>query len=173
MAEVPEAMVNQVAWKIPNGLFLVGSRSGDEWNAMTASWVSQVSMDPVLIGVSVENKAVTKRLIEQGGSFSINLWSGEDTKVFVKFSKPAEKEDMTLNGRPIREGKTGVPIFEEAVAWIEAEVRQSHDLGSHTLFLGELVDCGFNGDPEEAKGQRIAWIGDTRMKYGGVARAAH
>ncbi|HEX6946395.1 MAG TPA: flavin reductase family protein [Acidimicrobiia bacterium] len=161
-------LVNKVTFKIPNALVLVGAASGDEWNGMTASWVTQLSQEPVLIGISVDNSAVTHRLITEGGAFSVNLWSSEDTRVFVKFSKPAVREDSTLNGRPVRAGKTGVPIFEEAIAWMECRVVQSHDLGSHTLFIGELVDAGVNDD--EA---RAAALADTRLKYGGVRRAGH
>jgi hypothetical protein len=85
--------------------------------------------------------------------------------VFVKFSKPAERDGNTLNGRPVRVGTTGVPIFEEAIAWIECRVVQSHDMGTHTLFVGEIVDAGVNDDET-----RAAAISDTRMKYGGVKR---
>ncbi len=161
-----EQLINQVTWKIPNALALVGSRSGEEWNGMTASWMTQLSMEPVLVGVSVDRKAVTHRLISESGVFSINLWDPEDTRVFVKFSKPATREGMTLNGRAVREGSTGVPVFNDAIAWIELEVRQSLDLGTHTLFVGELVDCGL-GDQEAP---RAAAMSDTRMRYGGVKR---
>ncbi len=94
-----DELLNKLTWKIPNALVLIGSRSGDERNAMTASWVSQLSMEPVLIGVGVDNDAVTHRLITVGGSFTVNLWDSEDTKVFVKFSKPATDDGTTLNGR--------------------------------------------------------------------------
>ncbi|WP_419923288.1 flavin reductase [Candidatus Poriferisodalis sp.] len=46
-------MVNRVTWKIPNALALVGSRSGEERNAMTASWITQLSMEPVLAASSL------------------------------------------------------------------------------------------------------------------------
>src|SRR5680860_1905378 len=75
-----DELVNKVTWKIPNALALVGSRAGDEWNAMTTSWITQLSMEPVLIGIGVDNKAVTHRLISEGGSFTVNLWSSEDTR---------------------------------------------------------------------------------------------
>ena len=91
MAELNDELLNQVTWKIANALVLIGSRSGDEWNAMTASWVTQVSMEPVLIGVGIDNKSVTHRLIAPGGVFSVNLWPADDTRIFVKFSKPAEQ----------------------------------------------------------------------------------
>lgn len=160
--------VNKATWKIPNALALIGSASGDEWNGMTASWVTQLSMEPVLIGVGVDNSAVTHRLITESGVFTVNLWSSDDTRIFVKFSKPASREDGTLNERPVRPGITGAPVFEEAIAWIECEVRQSHDLGTHTLFIGEVVDAAVVDEE-----QRAAALSDTRMKYGGVKRGGH
>ena len=164
-AAIDDELINRVTWKIPNALALVGSRAGDEWNAMTTSWITQLSMEPVLIGVGVDNKAVTHRLITLGKSFSVNLWSAEDTRVFVKFSKPASFDAMTLNGRPVRAGATGAPVFDEAIAFVDCELRHTHDLGSHTLFIGEVVDAGVRDD--EA---RAAAMSDTRMKYGGIKR---
>ena len=162
-------LLNRITWKIPNPLALVGSVASDEWNAMTTSWITQVSMDPVLIAIAVENEAVTHRLISDGGAFTVNLWSSDDTKPFVKFSKPATKDGdgqaFTLNGRPVHIGATGAPIFDEALAWLDCEVRHSHDYGTHTLFVGAPVDGGINDDAE-----RAAAISDTRMKYGGVKR---
>ena len=78
-AELQDEVVNKATWMIPNALALVGSRSGDERNGMTTSWITQLSMEPVLIGIGVDNKAVTHRLITDGGSFTVNLWSSEDT----------------------------------------------------------------------------------------------
>jgi flavin reductase (DIM6/NTAB) family NADH-FMN oxidoreductase RutF len=162
---VADELLNKVTWKIPNALVLIGSRAGEERNAMTASWVTQLSMEPVLVGVGVDNDAVTHRLITEGGSFTVNLWDAEDTKVFVKFSKPATDDGSTLNARPVREATTGAPIFDEAVAWMDCQVRHTLDLGTHTLFVGEVVDAAIRDD--EA---RPASMNDTRMKYGGVKR---
>ncbi|OFW65362.1 MAG: hypothetical protein A2Z12_07425 [Actinobacteria bacterium RBG_16_68_21] len=161
------ASMNRVLWAIPNVLCLVGSRAGEEMNAMTASWVTQLAMDPVLVGVSVDATSVTHRLITDGRVFSVNLWDRADTRVFVKFSKPAAREGDSLNGRPIRQGATGVPILEEAVAFLECRVVHTLDLGSHTLFVGEVVECGFRVGGEDVP---VARVEDTRMKYGGVLR---
>jgi flavin reductase (DIM6/NTAB) family NADH-FMN oxidoreductase RutF len=162
---VDDELMNKVMWKIPNALALVGSRAGDERNAMTTSWITQLSMEPVLVGVAVDNDAVTHRLIRDGGSFTVNLWDAQDTKVFVKFSKPAADDGNSLNGRPVRAATTGAPVFEEALAWIDCTVRQSIDFGTHTLFVGEVVDAAINDDES-----RAAAMSDTRMKYGGVKR---
>jgi flavin reductase (DIM6/NTAB) family NADH-FMN oxidoreductase RutF len=160
-----DELLNQVTWRIPNALVLVGSRSGDEWNAMTASWVTQVSMEPVLVGVGIDNNSVTHRLIGGSGIFSINLWSAADTRTFVKFSKPARKEGDTLNDRPITTATTGAPVFVEALAWMDCEVRQAINVGTHTFYVGEIVDAVLV-DPEA----KAAAVSDTKMKYGGVKR---
>ncbi len=168
--EVSAETLNKVLWKIPNVLCLVGSRSGDEWNGMTQSWVTQVAMDPVLVAASIDVKAVTNRLIRESGAFTINLWDREDTRPFVKFSKPATKEGMTLNGRPVREGRTGAPIFTEAVAYLDCTVWQRVECGTHDLFIGEVVDAAFSSEDDDPV---VARIEDTRMKYGGVKRGGH
>jgi flavin reductase (DIM6/NTAB) family NADH-FMN oxidoreductase RutF len=166
---VDDELLNRVTWKIPNALALVGSRAGDERNGMTTSWITQLSMEPVLIGIGVDNTAVTHRLITDGGCFTVNLWDAENTRVFVKFSKPAEFASSdagdTLNERPVTTAATGAPVFAEATAWMDCEVRQAHDLGTHTLFIGEVVAAGINDDDA-----RSASMEDTRMKYGGVKR---
>lgn len=161
-------LINKVTWRIPNALALIGAASGEEWNGMTASWISQLSMEPVMVGVGIDNSSVTHRLITGSGVFSVNLWSSDDTRVFVKFSKPATRDGETLNGRQVRQGVTGAPVFTEAIAWMECEVRQAIDFGTHTLFAGEIVAAGINDED-----QRAAAMSDTRMKYGGVRRGGH
>jgi flavin reductase (DIM6/NTAB) family NADH-FMN oxidoreductase RutF len=164
---VPDEIVNRVLWKIPNVLCLIGAAAVDEWNGMTASWVTQVAMQPVLVAASVDRTSLTHRLITEGGAFSVNLWSRNDTRPFVSFSKPARREGHLLNGRAVRVGVTGAPLFEEAIAYLDCRLWGTVDCGTHTLFLGEVVDCGFQGDGEA---EPVARMEDTRMKYGGVKR---
>ena len=163
--ELDDELLNRVTWKIPNALALVGSAHDSERNGMTTSWITQLSMEPLLIGVGVDNNAVTHRLISSSGAFSVNLWDAENTRVFVKFSKPANDDGTTLNDRPVSTATTGAPIFDEAIAWMDCAVRHTLDLGTHTLFVGEIVAASINND--EA---RPASMNDTRMKYGGVKR---
>ncbi len=160
-----DSLVNKITWKIPNALALVGSAHDGERNGMTTSWITQLSMEPVLIGIGVDNTAVTRRLIAASGAFTVNLWDSDDTRVFVRFSKPALDDGTTLNGRSVGTATTGAPVFEEALAWMDCEVRHTLDLGTHTLFVGEMVD-GALRDEEP----RAAAMSDTRMKYGGVKR---
>ena len=89
--------LNVATWKIPNALGIIGSSANNEFNGMTASWITQVSMEPLLIAVGIDNKSITHGLMSASEYFSLNLFSENYTKVFVKFSKPADYKEGFLN----------------------------------------------------------------------------
>jgi len=156
----------RVLWAMPYGLYIVGSRAGDRRNGMTLNWATQLSFDPKLLGVAVEDAAFTHELIAEGGVFSLNVVDREDRAIVRKFTKPVEVdlEAKTLNEIPFHDGVTGAPVLDQAVAYVECEVRQSVDVGGHTLFIGEIVAAGFQTEDEETPVLRME---DTRMSYGG------
>ena len=155
----------RVLWKMPYGLYVVGSRSGDKCNLMTLNWATQVSFEPKLLGIGVEKEAFTHELIAAGGVFSLNLLPQEERTAVRKFVKPVEvhPDGKTLNGYAFHEGRTGAPILDVASAWVDCEVRQAVDCGGHTFFIGEVVDAGFQADEDTP----VLRMEDTRMSYGG------
>ncbi len=155
----------RVLWTMPSGLYIVGSRAGDRRNGMTCNWAAQLGFDPKLLGVSVEKEAVTHELIAEGGVFALCIIDREDRAIVRKFTKPVEVDTdaRTLNGFPFHDGTTGAPILDQAVAYADCELRSTVDAGSHTLFLGEIVDAAFQ-KPEDTAVLRME---DTRMNYGG------
>jgi flavin reductase (DIM6/NTAB) family NADH-FMN oxidoreductase RutF len=155
----------RVLWTLPYGLYVLGSRDGDRRNGMTINWVTQVAFDPKLIGVGIDRTAFTHELVEAGGAFSLCTVDREDRAIVRKFTKPVEVDAaaMTLNGYPFHDGVTGSPILDQAPAFLDCRVRQAVDLGAHTFFIGETVDCGFQKD----EGTPVLRMEDTRMNYGG------
>jgi flavin reductase (DIM6/NTAB) family NADH-FMN oxidoreductase RutF len=155
----------RILWTMPSGLYVLGSRAGERRNAMTINWATQLSFDPKLVGVSVEREAFTHELVSEGGVFSLNIVAQDDRAIVRKFTKPVEVDlaARTLNDFPFHDGATGAPILDQAVAYLDCEVRQVVELGGHTLFLGEIVDCAFQLDEDTP----VLTMGDTRMNYGG------
>jgi flavin reductase (DIM6/NTAB) family NADH-FMN oxidoreductase RutF len=155
----------RVLWKMPSGLYIIGSRAADRRNGMTLNWATQVSFDPKLIAISVENTAFTHELITAGQVYALNIIDREDRAIVRKFTKPVDVDDAakTLNEFPFHDGVTGAPILDQAVAYVDCEVRQSVPVGNHTVFIGEIVDAGFQ--KEEAT--EVLRMEDTRMNYGG------
>jgi flavin reductase (DIM6/NTAB) family NADH-FMN oxidoreductase RutF len=154
----------RVLWKLPSGLYLLGSRAAGVRNLMTLNWASQLALQPKLVGVSIEREALSHRLVGEGGVFSLSLIDREERAVVRRFVKPAtdDVEAGTLAGHAVRSARTGAPILASAAAWLDCEVRQQLEVGSHTLFVGEVVDCGFGGEEVD-----VLRMEDTRMSYGG------
>ena len=109
---------------------------------------------------------MTHGLIVEGGCFSVALVAREDREVVRRFVKPAEHdvEAHTLGGIAYRDGPSGAPIPELAVGYLDCGLRHSLDLGSHSLFVGEVLDAGFANGGETVPVLRME---DTRMNYGG------
>jgi len=155
----------RVLWKMPSGLYVIGSHAHERLNFMTANWVSQVAFTPKLIAVSIEDEALTHSLVHEGQAFSISIIDREDRAIVRKFTKPVDVdlEAQTLNGFPFHDGVSGAPILDQAVAYVDCELHATVDAGSHSLFLGEVVDAAFLQDEET----EVLRMEDTRMSYGG------
>ena len=157
----------RVLWKMPSGLYVVGSRGNEPTakNLMTANWVTQLSFAPKLVGVGIEQSALTHQLVETGQCFTICFIDREDRAIVRKFTKPVEVdvEARTLNGFEYIERVTGAPILAQSVAFLDCELRERVPAGGHTLFIGEIVDSGFLRDEDTP----VLRMEDTRMNYGG------
>jgi flavin reductase (DIM6/NTAB) family NADH-FMN oxidoreductase RutF len=155
----------RVLWSMPSGLYVVGSRHQEQRNFMTANWASQVSFEPKLVAISVEHGALTYDLILHGRCFTLNLISQEDRAIVRKFVKPAEVDldAKTLNGFAFHEGRTGAPILDQAVAYLECSMHEAVTVGGHSIFIAEVVDAAF----QQAEDTPVLRMEDTRMNYGG------
>jgi flavin reductase (DIM6/NTAB) family NADH-FMN oxidoreductase RutF len=175
----------RVLWSLPTGLFVVGSRSGDRRNLMTANWVMQVATVPKLVAVAVESGSLTRTLVEDGGAFSVTVLKRSDRAVVRRFVKPADDVvvdgdgvAVTIQGERVREVAGGLPVLADARAWLACDVRRLvrwDELAggpaggpSHVLIVGEVVDAGEappTDDADDADG--VLRMEDTRMNYGG------
>jgi flavin reductase (DIM6/NTAB) family NADH-FMN oxidoreductase RutF len=164
----------RILWSLPLGLYVLGSRAGQRRNLMTVSWVTQVALEPKLLGVGVERAAVTHRLLEDGGVFTLNLLPRSERTLVRGFAKPVEDGVFdentgrgTMKGVAVRQATTGAPVIERAAAWLDCEIRHTLRLGSHTWFVGEVVDAGAHQELPGTDDHGILRMEDTRMNYGG------
>jgi flavin reductase (DIM6/NTAB) family NADH-FMN oxidoreductase RutF len=158
----------RVLWALPTGLYLIGSRHGDDVNLMTANLVVQVCVEPKLVGVALERDSVTARLVTAEGGFSVSLLARADRDVVRRFVKPVSDIErdpagavLALSGQPVTEvGPNRRPVLASAAGYLDCRLTGAEPLGSHTLCIGEVMDVG--GEPNE-----VLRMEDTRMHYGG------
>ena len=148
--------------KIPHGVYVVGVKQGDQLNAFTATWLTQVSFTPPLVAMGVKKGAHSFDMIRHDGVFSVNLL-GKDQKALAEhFVKPASVVGEKLKTVPHRPGKTGAPVLEEAIAFFECELREvANERGDHAVVIGEVVEAGVRKD------EPALTLMDTGWHYGG------
>jgi len=119
---------------------IVTSRAGNIVNGCTVSWVTRLSFDPPLIGVSIGKTRFTRSVIIQSGWFVINILDREDWKVCKYFGTVSGKSTNKFNRHKYYLTEHKNPVLEKAIAYIECEVKHKFDVGDHLLFVGEVVD---------------------------------
>ncbi len=114
-----------------------------EYNVMTASWVGTICSDPAMCYVSIRPERHSYGIIKRTGEFVLNLtneelafatdWCG------VRSGKNCNKfAEMHLT--PQRGEKVAAPIILESPLSIECKVKQILPLGSHDMFIAEVVN---------------------------------
>lgn len=147
--------------KIVHGVYVIGVAAEGKLNAFTATWVTQVSFIPPLIVAGVRRDSLSYQMIEKSKVFSVNFLGEKQKPIAQHFLKPAHRGGDKLEGIPYRLGKTGTPILEEAIAFVECQVRSIHPGGDHSLVVGEVVEAGVHQDADPLTLKETGW------QYGG------
>src|SRR5690348_18341380 len=78
------------------GLYAVTTGDATRWNAFTANWLSQVSFDPPLVVVSVENASVSLPIIRATGHFAVDVLTAEQRGLAGTLGKSLAKHPGKL-----------------------------------------------------------------------------
>ena len=148
--------------KIPHGVYIVGVKQDAQLNAFTATWLTQVSFKPPLVAFGIRKDSHSFEMIKHGRVFSVNLLGKDQKAIAEHFVKPATVIGEKLKEVRYRSGKTGAPILEDAIAYVECEVREiANELGDHAVIIGEVIDAGVHRD------EVALTLMDTGWHYGG------
>ncbi len=121
------------------GLYAVTTGDATRWNAFTANWLSQVSFEPPLVAVSVENASVSLPIIRATGHFAVNVLTAEQRELAGTLGKSLAKHPGKLERLTRGTGEAGCPVLLEAAAWVECQVEGELAAGDSTLMLGRVV----------------------------------
>lgn len=121
---------------------LITSKKDDLVNVFTAAWVSTVNTKPPMVGLSIRPERLSYDFISSSKSFVINLPSKKIVKAVdycgVKSGRDVDK--IKLCNFNLEEGiKVDVPSIKECPVSMECIVKEIIPLGSHHLFLAEVL----------------------------------
>jgi flavin reductase (DIM6/NTAB) family NADH-FMN oxidoreductase RutF len=112
---------------------------------MTANAFTSVSLDPPLILVCVNRSAAVYKAVIDAGSFAVSMLSAGQEHVarhFADHSRPRGTTEFDLVGWSPGP-RTGAPVIDDALAWLECSLANSYDGGDHEIFLGSVLASGF------------------------------
>ena len=134
--------------KISYGIYVVCSRSGGKNNGQIVNTLFQVTACPEVIAISVNKGNLTHDMISESKLFTASILSEETSMEFIgTFGFRSGRNIDKFDGIEFKYTELGVPVTtEHSLAYLEAKVINSLDLGSHTIFVGEVVDMGQLGD---------------------------
>lgn len=124
------------------GLYVVTCAEGNEVNAFTANWLTQVSFEPPLLAVSVENDSKSLPMILHSRRFAVNVLRSGQRELAGKLGKSALKQPGKLNDVELDTLPNGYIALRTALAWVACELRQTTPAGDSTLLVAEIVDAG-------------------------------
>jgi flavin reductase (DIM6/NTAB) family NADH-FMN oxidoreductase RutF len=130
------------------GLYGVTLANGGQVHAFTANWLTQVSFDPPLIAVSVENASRSIGMLRESGVFAVNVFETGAKELAGQLGRRSVNVPDKLAGVDYVPGETGCPILTDALGALECRVVGSLPAGDSTLFVAEIVAARFNREGE-------------------------
>lgn len=122
---------------------MVSCQRGDEKpNIITVAWTGTICSDPAMVSISVRPERYSYDIIKETGEFVINLTTEDLVRATdfcgVKSGRDIDKfKEMKLTAAPASE--VSCPIIAESPVNIECRVREVLPLGSHHMFIAEVV----------------------------------
>jgi flavin reductase (DIM6/NTAB) family NADH-FMN oxidoreductase RutF len=133
--------------QLPTGVTIVSASGRRGPAGATANAVASLSLRPALMLASLDRGSRTLAAIEAAGAFGVNVLRAGHAELARSF---ASKAPHTEKWREIAwSERGGVPVIDDALAWVACELRDRHDGGDHVMLTGEVVELGVaeDGDP--------------------------
>ena len=126
------------------GVYIASSINNEgKMNAHIVNAVMQTTSSPATFCLASNKNNLTCEYIQQSKVFAVSVVDNDaDMKFIGRFGFRTGRDIDKFDGINYRVGQTGAPIvLDKTVAFVECKVINQIDLGSHILFVGEVVDA--------------------------------
>jgi flavin reductase (DIM6/NTAB) family NADH-FMN oxidoreductase RutF len=165
---------------VPAPVWVIGTFDNQcKPNLMTAAWAGVCCSNPPCVAVSIRPSRHTYEGVVQTRAFTVNVPSEDYIQAAVFCGTATGKETdkfKQLGLTPISSDVVNAPYVKEFPLVLECNLMYYFDLGSHTLFVGEIIDVkadeqvlGDNGYPDILKVKPMVYAPGA-MSYHGIWR---
>ncbi len=133
----------EALFKVSYGLYLVCAGDKNKGNGFISNTVFQVTAEPAKFAVCCNKNNFTAEFILKCRAFSVSvLDKNASSEIIGSFGYKSGKDFNKMAGMNVIYGGTGVPIvLNESIAFFEFKLVQTIDVGTHLIFIGELINA--------------------------------
>ncbi len=156
--------INKVEWKPGNLLYPLPAvmvscgANKDEYNIITISWTGTINTEPPMVYISVRPERHSYDIIKKNKEFVINLTT-EKLSFATDFNGVRSGKDYNKFSKtgltPVPARKTNTVLIGESPVNIECKVSNILKLGTHDMFIADVVNINVNENLIDKKTQRL------------------
>ena len=131
------------------GVTVVSTNLDGQVYGITVSSFSSLSIDPLLILVSIQNSNALAAMIPKSGVFAVSILADDQEAISNAFSKSGREPGASLGADvPTLDWHTGSPIVAGAIAHLDCQLETAVPGGDHTIIIGRVVGASFDASKE-------------------------
>ncbi|WP_020385620.1 flavin reductase family protein [Kribbella catacumbae] len=135
--------------RFASGITIMSTMQGGVAHAMTANAFTSVSLDPPLVLVCVDYAVRMHDAVLERGDWAISVLADTHREIAERFAKSGRDLYSQFDGIGTQPGpKTGCPLIEGALSWLECRTWATYPGGDHTIVVGEVLSLG-TGEPDD------------------------
>ncbi len=132
-------MLKVIMRNYPTGVTIVTTTYNNEYYGLTVNSFTSLSLDPPLVLIAIGKGLTSHEAIDRSNVYAVNILPDDMKDLAIKFATAPREE--RFRGLKVRFAKTGSPIIEGAIAYLDCRVIAKYPGGDHTIFIGEVVDA--------------------------------
>ena len=136
--------MNETAlFKLSYGLYIISSTENGKDVGCVANTLHQVTSSPIKVSITLSKDNYTQQVIERTGIFNAVVLSEHVSMDVIKtFGFQSSKDHNKYEGLESKRDSLGIPyLVKDTAAYITCNVVSTLDIGSHVVFIGEVVEC--------------------------------
>jgi flavin reductase (DIM6/NTAB) family NADH-FMN oxidoreductase RutF/rubredoxin len=130
-------------YKLGYGVYVVTSKKDSRINGQIANTVFQVTSAPPTVAVSINKSNLTHDFIKESRVYAASVLCQDTPLAFIGgFGFKSGRDTDKFEGVSYKLGETGASIIiDNTVSYLEARVNKEIDVGTHTIFIGKVVNA--------------------------------
>ncbi len=118
------------------GISIFAAQHDGTMHGMTVSSFTSVSLEPPQVLASIQKGTRTYELADQSGAFSITILSADQQAISERFAGRLGDDQDRFEGLDVDRLVSGAPFIRGGLAYLDCQISQRIDLGSHVIFIG-------------------------------------